>query len=73
MKVVEKHLPKCTYIRQIYLGALFTTAAVHVGRNIALTKNLGICSFNSGSTHHWIYSDLMLWGSGEADHLEAPA
>ena len=44
MKVVEKHLPKFTYIRRIYLSALFTTAAVHVGRNMAFTKNLGICS-----------------------------
>ena len=44
MKVVEKHLPKFTYIRRIYLSALFTTAAVHVGQNMALTKNLGICS-----------------------------
>ena len=44
MKVVEKHLPKFTYIRRICLSALFTSATVHVGRNMALTKNLGICS-----------------------------
>ena len=42
MKFVEKHLHKFTYIRRIYLSALFTTAAVLVGRNIALTKNSGI-------------------------------
>ena len=44
MKVVEKHLPKFTYIRRIYVSALFTTVAVHVDRNMALAKNLGICS-----------------------------